>query len=160
MGPSSWSVQEKPRQKICWKQFVDRPENVSVHKTLNSSRGVIRCREVSDMLEVEIRDELKTQGVVEVRQKKKPGSLQKFFICATKGENWERKDLSLKALRSTRKLNNNIEMCMKKAKENWIGEQCSEIEENLRKNNRRGHTNWWKTLPLWPVNATVVVDWA
>ena len=26
---------------------------------------------------------------------------------------------------------------MKKAKENWIGEQCSEIEENLRKNNNR-----------------------
>ena len=24
---------------------------------------------------------------------------------------------------------------MKKAKENWIGEQCSEIKENLRKNN-------------------------
>ena len=24
---------------------------------------------------------------------------------------------------------------MKKAKENWIGEQCSETEENLRKNN-------------------------
>ena len=23
---------------------------------------------------------------------------------------------------------------MKKAKQNWIGEQCSEIEENLRKN--------------------------
>ena len=30
---------------------------------------------------------------------------------------------------------NNIKRCMKKAKENWIGEQCSEIEENLRKNN-------------------------
>ena len=26
---------------------------------------------------------------------------------------------------------------MKKAKENWIGEQCSEIEENMRKNNRK-----------------------
>ena len=26
---------------------------------------------------------------------------------------------------------------MKKAKENWIGKQCSEIEENLRKNNRK-----------------------
>ena len=24
---------------------------------------------------------------------------------------------------------------MKKAKENWIGERCSEIEKNLRKNN-------------------------
>ena len=27
---------------------------------------------------------------------------------------------------------------MEKAKENWIGEQCSEIEENLRKNNSKG----------------------
>ena len=26
---------------------------------------------------------------------------------------------------------------MKWAKENWIGEQCSEIEENLRKNNSK-----------------------
>ena len=26
---------------------------------------------------------------------------------------------------------------MQKAKEKWIGEQCSEIEENLRKNNRK-----------------------
>ena len=27
--------------------------------------------------------------------------------------------------------------CMKKVKENWIGEQCSEIEESLRKNNSK-----------------------
>ena len=27
--------------------------------------------------------------------------------------------------------------CMKKAKENWIGEQCSEIEENLKNNSKR-----------------------
>ena len=33
------------------------------------------------------------------------------------------------------KVNNNLKRCTKKAKENWIGEQCSEIEENLRKNN-------------------------
>ena len=26
---------------------------------------------------------------------------------------------------------------MKKAKENWIGEQCGQIEENLRKNNSK-----------------------
>ena len=48
--------------------FVDRPVNVFVYKTLNSSRGVIRCRELSDLSEVEIRDELKTQGVVEVHR--------------------------------------------------------------------------------------------
>ena len=34
-------------------------------------------------------------------------------------------------------MNNNIKRCMKKAKENWIGEQCREIEENLRKNNSK-----------------------
>ena len=26
---------------------------------------------------------------------------------------------------------------MKKAKENWMGEQCGEVEENLRKNNSK-----------------------
>ena len=36
-----------------------------------------------------------------------------------------------------KKVNNNIKRCMKKAKENWIGEECSEIEENLRKNNSK-----------------------
>ena len=36
-----------------------------------------------------------------------------------------------------RKVNNNIKRCMKKAKENWIGEQCSETEENLKKNNSK-----------------------
>ena len=32
---------------------------------------------------------------------------------------------------------NNIKRSMKRAKENWIGEQCSETEENLRKNNSK-----------------------
>ena len=36
-----------------------------------------------------------------------------------------------------REVNNNIKKCMKKAKENGIGEQCSEIEENLKKNNSK-----------------------
>ena len=34
-----------------------------------------------------------------------------------------------------REVNNNIRRCMKKAIENWTEEQCSEIEQNLRKNN-------------------------
>ena len=34
-------------------------------------------------------------------------------------------------------MNNNIKRCTKKANENWIGEQCSEIEENVRKNNSK-----------------------
>ena len=32
------------------------------------------------------------------KKRKKPGSLQKFLICTTKAENWERKDLNLENL--------------------------------------------------------------
>ena len=32
-------------------------------------------------------------------------------------------------------MHNNIKRCMKKAKENWTGDQCGETEENLRMNN-------------------------
>ena len=49
-------------------RFIDRPVKVSIHKTLNSSRGVIRCQDLADMSEVEIRDELKDQGVVRVNR--------------------------------------------------------------------------------------------
>ena len=46
--------------------FFDRPVHVFVHKTLNSSRGTIRCQELFNLSVLEIRDELKTQGVAEV----------------------------------------------------------------------------------------------
>ena len=36
-----------------------------------------------------------------------------------------------------REVNDNIKRCMKKAKENWEGEQCRETEENLRENNSK-----------------------
>ena len=49
-------------------RFVDRPVRVSIHKALNSSRGVIRCRELSGMTETEIKKELQEQGVVEVHR--------------------------------------------------------------------------------------------
>ena len=49
-------------------RFVDRPIHVSIHKALNSSRGVIRCRELSGMTEMEIRTELQEQSVVEVHR--------------------------------------------------------------------------------------------
>ena len=34
-------------------------------------------------------------------------------------------------------MNNDIKRPMKKAKENWIREQCSKIEDNLRKTNSK-----------------------
>ena len=49
-------------------RLVDRPVRVSIHKALNSSRGVIRCHELSGMTEMEIRMGLQEQGVVEVHR--------------------------------------------------------------------------------------------
>ena len=49
-------------------KLVDRPMKVSIHPTLNSSRGVIRCRELAGMSETDIRDELSEQGVILVKR--------------------------------------------------------------------------------------------
>ena len=68
MDLSWWSVTKGPGPKPTPNRFIDRPVRVSIHKTLNSSRGVIRCRDLADMTEVEIRDELKDQGVAGVNR--------------------------------------------------------------------------------------------
>ena len=47
-------------------QFVNRPIQVSIHKALNSSHGVICYCELSSMTETEIKTELQEQGVVQV----------------------------------------------------------------------------------------------
>ena len=49
-------------------RFVDRLVRVSNHKSLNSSRSIIRCRELSGMTEAEIKKKLQEQGVVEVHR--------------------------------------------------------------------------------------------
>ena len=50
------------------------------------------------------------------KKTKKTGSLQKFLICATEGENWERNDLNLKNLRNTRKWTTTLSGARKKQK--------------------------------------------
>ena len=54
------------------------------------------------------------------RQKKKPGSLQTFLTRAIKAENRE-KIFEPEGSEKYKGVNN-IKRCMKKAKENWIGE--------------------------------------
>ena len=52
-------------------------------------------------------------------------------------ERTEKEKIEPEGSEKYKEVNNNIKRCMKKAKENWIGEQCREIEENLRKNNSK-----------------------
>ena len=48
------------------KKLIDRPIRVSPHRTLNSCKGVIRCRDLKDVPDAEILKGLKAQGVTEV----------------------------------------------------------------------------------------------
>ena len=54
-----------------------------------------------------------------------------------KKEKKRKKKFELEGSKKYKEVNSNIKRCMKKATENWIGEQCSEIEENLRKKNSK-----------------------
>ena len=48
--------------------FVDRGVKVYPHKQLNTSKGVIRCRELTGTSETEIKSELSSQGVIDVKR--------------------------------------------------------------------------------------------
>uniref|UniRef100_UPI0025DCD21A hypothetical protein n=1 Tax=Thiolapillus sp. TaxID=2017437 RepID=UPI0025DCD21A len=71
------------------------------------------------------------------RQKKKPWITAEILDLCDKRRELRKKRFEPEGAAKYKEVNNNIKRCMKKAKENWIGEQCSEIEENLRKNNSK-----------------------
>ena len=71
------------------------------------------------------------------RQKKKPWITAEILDLCDKRREQRKKRFEPEGSEKYKEVNNNIKRCMKKAKENWIGEQCCEIEENLRKNNSK-----------------------
>ena len=71
------------------------------------------------------------------RQKKKPWITAEILDLCNKRRELKKKRFVPEGSETYEELNNNIKRCTKKAKENWIGEQCSESEENLRKNNSK-----------------------
>ena len=58
--------QAKNLQKL--NQFANVPVKTSPHRTLNSSKGIIRCRDIYDMSEEEIANELSSEGVSQVKR--------------------------------------------------------------------------------------------
>ena len=64
------------------------------------------------------------------RQKKKPRDTAEILDLSDKRRELRRKIFEPEGSEKYKEVNNNIKKCMKKAKENWIGEQCSEIEQN------------------------------
>ena len=70
-------------------------------------------------------------------QKKKPWVTAEIFDLCDKRRELRKKRFEPEGSEKYKEVNNNIKRCMKKTRENWIEEQCSEIEENLRKNNSK-----------------------
>ena len=70
-------------------------------------------------------------------QKKKPCITAEILDLCDKRKELRKKRFELEGSEKCKEVNNNIKRCMKKAKENWITEHCSEIEEHLRKNNSK-----------------------
>ena len=73
------------------------------------------------------------------RQKKKqqPWVTAEILDLCDKRREMRKKRSEPEGSEKYKEVKNNIKRCMKKAKENWIGEQCSEIKEDLRKNNSK-----------------------
>ena len=70
-------------------------------------------------------------------QKKNPWITAEILDLCDKRRELRKKRFEPEGAAKYKEVNNNIKRRMKKAKENWIGEQCSEIEENLKKNNSK-----------------------
>ena len=70
------------------------------------------------------------------RQKKKPRVSAGILDLCNRWRELRKKRFEPEGSEKYREVNN-IKRCTKKAKENWIGEQCGETEANLRKNNNK-----------------------
>ena len=70
-------------------------------------------------------------------QKKKTWVTAEVLDLCDKRTELRKKRFKSEGPEKYKEVNNNNKRCMEKAKENWIGEQCSEIDENLRKNNSK-----------------------
>ena len=67
------------------------------------------------------------------KKKKKTWITAEIIDLCAKSRELRKKRFKPEGSEKYKEVNNNIRRCMKKANENWIGEQCTEIEENLRK---------------------------
>ena len=69
------------------------------------------------------------------RQKKKPWNTAEILDLCDKRRELRKKRSEPEGSENYKEVNNDFKRCIKKAKENRIGEQCSEMEHNPRKNN-------------------------
>ena len=75
------------------------------------------------------------------RQKKKTCVTAEILDLCDKRRELRKKRFEPEGSEKYRKVNNNINRCTKKAKENWIGERCRRVKKILGRTTVRQHTN-------------------
>ena len=103
--------------------------------------------------------ETASEILVKHRQKKKSWITAEILDLCDKRRELRKKRFEPEGSEKYKEVNNNIRRCVKKSEENWIGEQCSDTEENLRKNNSKRAYQLVKDLTtLKQGKATTVQD--
>ena len=91
-----------------------------------------------------------TETAIEIlgkhRQKKRPWVTAEILDLCNKMRELRKKRFEPEGAEKYKAVNNNIKRCMRKAKENWIREQCNEIKEHLRKSNSKRANQMVKNL--------------
>ena len=82
-------------------------------------------------------------------KKKKPGSWQKFLICVTKRESWERENVNVKDQRNTGKWTSTSRGAWKRQKKTGQENSVVRLKKIWGGTTARGHISLWKTWPLW-----------
>ena len=77
------------------------------------------------------------RSLANIVRRKKTWVTEEILDLCDKRRELRKKRFELEGSEKYKEVNNTTRGCMKKAKEIWTGEQCSETEENLRKNNSR-----------------------
>ena len=77
------------------------------------------------------------RSLADIIRRKKPWITAEILNLCDKGRELRKKRFEHEGSEKYKEVNNNMKRCMKKAKEKWVGEQCSETEENLSKNNSK-----------------------
>ena len=76
------------------------------------------------------------------RRRKKPKVTKDVFDLCDERRDLKKKRYEAEGANEYRESNRRIQKAVKKAKEDWIGSQCEEIETFLNKNNAREHISW------------------
>ena len=78
------------------------------------------------------------------RRRKKPWVTKDVLDLCDERRDLKKKRYEAEGAKEYSEANRRVHKAVKKAKEDWIGAQCEEIETCLNKTTAREHISWWR----------------